>query len=287
MKLAVLPITLGFCATLSAMYRPGRSVAPAAGAGAAPAGHTPVKRERDGLAPVRLNGFFSPGAAVEPAPRGTTQPASSAQAPARPLPAGSVIRPVVQPREQSPARATAASRRPAAIPSNREETKADASGPGHRRRQAWGPGAGAAAAAALQPATAAAGWKATLAAAGDEAQRAVPGGARLKEAFSVENPAGGQALDLYLAPRGMDEMVDQVVHIHSSLGDPKWSALSLATVMNYPIAPGETVSMFIEQPNAILNFRLLNEKGGLLETIDLVRTEDPEKPLKGVIGAGL
>ena len=170
---------------------------------------------------------------------------------------------------------------------SKEESKEDAGRPGHRRRQAWGPGAGAGAAAALGAGDQASGWKVVLAPAGDEAQRTVPGGARLKEAFSVTNPAGGKAVELYLAPRGLDSAAAMTVHVHSSRAERRWSALTAATALNQGIAPGETISVFIENPEAILNFRLLDERGGLLETIDFTRSADPGQGLTGVLGVGI
>lgn len=290
MKPSFLPFALCACTTLSAVIHPDGTV-PVKGAGAGAGAARPAD-----VAKVRKNNFLTGPPAGQTIP--AAQPAS--RTPVQPLPACQLIIPIVPSRTKSPSRTTAptlrtggsaAGQRVSALNldgKSKEESKEDASRPGHRRRQAWGPGAGAGAAAILDAGgPEASGWKVTLAPAGDEAQRTVPGGARLKEAFTVANPAGGPALDLYLAPSSQGDTAGMTVHVHSSRSDRRWSALTMATVLNRPIVAGETVSVFVEEPATILNFRLLDESGRLLETIDLVTTGDAGKPLVGSVGVGI
>ena len=68
---------------------------------------------------------------------------------------------------------------------------------------------------------------------------------------------------------------------------PELRPKSVSKSLTRSVAAGDTLSVFIDAPAAILNFRLQDEYGRLLETIDFARTKDPDKPLVGALGVGI
>jgi hypothetical protein len=260
-------LAVGACATLSAGKDPvGPAPGAGAGAGADRGGAGRTQRPAE-LPPVRTNAFMTCGASAQAA--GSAPAAGAAMAAG--ATAGSA--PAAGAAAATPAQASRPARLKPLVPSLDLEApsalgpaQVDPGPPRHRRVRAWAPGAGAGA-----------GWRMPLV----TFSRKVSTGA----AFGVSNPTG-QVLVLRLEdPRGAGLEGMTVRVLAEGIGKDAFELGGDARSCR--LQPGESISVFFENPKDTVHFRITDEDGVVHQTVDLVRSGDPERPFHFALGVGL